>query len=164
MFDRAELEEAFTRYQQRGTDAAASHDWDAWADQFTEDAIYVEHLYGMFQGREAIRTWITRTMTTFPGVQMPIFPVNWSVFDLERGWIVCEIANRMADPGDGSIHEAANLTVLHYAGNDQWSREEDVYNPSSFVSMITGWCRRAEELGTITDDARRWMRAVQGRS
>lgn len=157
MFSRSDLEEAFTAYQQRGRDAAAAHDWNPWADQFTEDATYVEHLYGSFEGREAIRSWITRTMTTFPGVRMPIFPVEWHIIDEARGWIVCQIANRMEDPGDGSIHEASNLTILHYAGDDKWSYEEDVYNPAHFMTMIQGWCRRAEELGKLPDDARTWL-------
>lgn len=163
MFTRAQLEDAFAGYQQCGKRAAETHDWNPWADQFTEDATYVEHLYGSFSGREAIRAWITKTMTTFPGVRMPIFPVTWSVLDPDRGWVVCEIVNRMEDPGDGSVHEAANLTVLHYAGDGLWSREEDVYNPANFMTMIQGWCRRAEELGTLPDDARAWLAAVNRR-
>jgi hypothetical protein len=154
------LDEAFTTYQQRGLEAASTHDWNAWADQFTEDATYIEHLYGSFDGREAIRSWITRTMTTFPGVRMPVFPIDWHVVDEERGWIVCSIANRMQDPGDGSVHEASNLTVLHYAGGGLWSYEEDVYNPADFMTMIQGWCRRADELGNLPDDARNWLAAV----
>lgn len=97
----------------------------------------------------------------FPGSRMPIFPVTWYVVDEERGWIVAEIMNRMEDPGDGSIHEAANLSVLHYAGDGQWSHEEDVYNPNNFMAMIQGWCRRAEELGNLPDDAQRWQAAVR---
>lgn len=160
MFTRAELDEAFVVYQQRGREAATTHDWNPWADQFTEDATYIEHLYGTFDGREAIRAWITKTMTTFPGVVMPEFPVEWHVIDEQRGWIVCQIANPMPDPGDGSLHSASNLTILHYAGDGLWSYEEDVYNPADFMAMIQGWCRRAEELGTLPDDARRWLDAV----
>ena len=156
-YDRLELEEQFLAYQARGREAAASHDWNPWADQFTEDATYVEHLYGSFEGREAIRRWITRTMTSFPGVRMPLFPVNWHVIDTERGWVVCEVANRMEDPGDASVHEASNITILHYAGDGLWSREEDVYNPALFMSMIKSWCRRADELGTLPDDGRAWL-------
>jgi hypothetical protein len=163
VFTRSELDEAFVAYQQRGLDAAKTQDWNAWADQFTEDATYVEHLYGSFEGREAIRAWITRTMTTFPGVMMPTFPIEWHVTDEARGWIICKIANRMEDPGDGSVHEASNLTILHYAGEGMWSYEEDVYNPAHFVTMIQGWCRRAEELGNLPDNARAWQEAVRQR-
>ena len=35
----------------------------------------------------------------------------------------------MKDPGDGSVHESPNLSVLKYAGDGLWSYEEDAYNP-----------------------------------
>ena len=130
---RQELEKAFDDYQAVAAAAGRSGDWNAWADLFTEDAVYEEHLFGRFEGREAIRGWITRTMSAFPGNAMPDFPVDWYVIDEERGWIVCQISNRMADPGDGSIHEAYNFTLLKYAGEGLWRYEEDIYNPSKFA-------------------------------
>ena len=66
-WSRAELEEAFERYQRAALEAGVSGDWNAWADLFTEDATYVEHLYGIMGGREAIRRWITKTTSTTPG-------------------------------------------------------------------------------------------------
>ena len=68
--------------------------------------------------------------------------------------------NRMEDPGDGSIHEAANITILHYAGDGQWSSEEDVYNPADFLTMLKGWKARCDVLGTLPDDARDWFTAM----
>jgi ketosteroid isomerase-like protein len=145
-FTRGELEEAFAAYQRAAATAGGTGDWRAWADQFTEDAVYVEHHYGRFEGREAIRAWITETMGTFPGNRMPEFPVDWYVVDEDRGWIVCQVENRMEDPGDGSVHQGANITILHYAGGGRWSYEEDVYNPAHFATMVRGWQRRVDEL------------------
>lgn len=145
-WSRAELEREFTEYQRRAAEAGASGDWVPWADQFTPDARYVEHHYGTFEGRDAIRAWITETMAAWPGREMPEFPVRWYVIDEDRGWVVCEVLNRMADPGDGSIHEAANITILHYAGDGQWSYEEDVYNPAHFATMLGEWSARKAEL------------------
>jgi hypothetical protein len=141
------LEAAFVRYQGRAAEAARTGDWATWSEQFTEDAEYVEHHYGTMRGRDAIREWITTTMAEFPGNVMPEFPTEWHIVDDERGWIVCQVWNRMADPGDGSVHQAYNLTVLHYAGDDQWSYEEDVYNPTSFATMVQDWiaAKRAAE-------------------
>ena len=136
---RDELEREFAAYQERGAEAGRTGDWSPWADQFTEDATYVEHHYGRFEGREAIRSWITKVMSEFPGADMPEFPIGWYVVDEDRGWIVCQVFNRMRDPGDGTVHEADNVTILHYAGDGLWSYEEDVYNPAHFAEMVKGW-------------------------
>jgi ketosteroid isomerase-like protein len=149
-YSRQELEDAFAAYRAAGEEAGRTGDWAAWADQFTEDAVYIEHHYGRFDGREAIRDWISGCMGEFPGSAMPEFPIGWYVVDEERGWIVCQVFNRMIDPGDGSVHEMDNLTVLHYAGDGLWSYEEDVYNPADFEKMVRGWLdvrRQVREAG-----------------
>jgi len=51
MPSRAEMEAAFRRYLEVG---AYGRDWNAWADLFSEDAVYVEAQYGTFHGREAM--------------------------------------------------------------------------------------------------------------
>ncbi len=138
-FSRAEMEREFEAYQERGRIAGATGDWSPWADQFTEDAVYIEHLYGRFEGREAIRTWITETMAPFPNNQFVHFPIEWAVFDEGRGWIVCEVQNRLTDLGDGSVFQASNFTRLVYAGDGMWSYEEDVYNPQTMADAVKGW-------------------------
>jgi uncharacterized protein (TIGR02246 family) len=132
---RDEIEREFVKYQERG----AAGDWSAWADQFTEDAVYVEHEYGEFQGRENIRAWIVETMTTWPGNAMPDFPVEWYLIDEQRGWVVFKVWNNMTDPGDGTTHGEYNFSLLKYAGDGRWCYEEDVYNPAHFGTMIKGW-------------------------
>ena len=143
---REEIEQAFEGYQQAVRQACATGDWNLFADLFTEDATYVEHLFGRMEGREAIRAWITRTMAQWPGTEMNAFPIGWYIVDEDRGWIACEIFNRMRDPGDGSVHEETNLTLLKYAGDGMWSYEEDIYNPASFAQMVRGWIDRKREL------------------
>jgi uncharacterized protein (TIGR02246 family) len=146
-FTRDEIERAFADYQAAGATAGRTGDWASWADLFTEDATYVEHHYGRLEGREAIRSWISETMATFPGNRMPLFPIDWYLIDEDRGWVVCQVENRMDDPGDGSVHQASNITILHYAGDGRWSYEEDVYNPAHFVTMLAGWQERVDALG-----------------
>jgi hypothetical protein len=138
-WSRAELEEAFDNYRRVALEAGVSGDWNHWADLFTEDATYVEHLFGTLGGREAIRRWITTTMAQSPNNEMKYFPVEWYIIDEDRGWVVCQIWNRMADPGDGSLHQAYNFTLLKYAGDDKWSYEEDIYNPKHFQEMLKAW-------------------------
>ena len=67
---------------------------------------------------------------------MKEFPHDWCVCDEERGWWICQIENRFRDPGDGEIYEAYNITVLKYAGDMQFSSEEDVYNPAAFAPVV----------------------------
>ena len=85
------------------------------------------------------------------------FPVAWSVFDDERGWIICEIGNLMRDPGDGSVHTGAehNDPALRRRAAVQLRR--GVYNPLNFAAMVTGWARIADAYGTLPDDGRAWL-------
>ena len=138
-YPRQEIEEAFSHYRDVAARAAAAGRWDDWVELFTEDATYIEHHYGRYEGREAIREWISETMSTAVNKDMNAFPVRWYVIDEDRGCVVCSVINRMADPGDGSVHEADSWTRLEYAGDGRFSLEEDMYNPNEFARMIAAW-------------------------
>jgi ketosteroid isomerase-like protein len=148
-----EIESAFAHHDQVVVEVGQSWDWSRFADEFTEDAVYVEHALGTRHGREQIREWIVSTMNTFPGTEMPFFPTSWHSIDEEKGWVFCEVLNRMKDPGDGSIHERTTITVLKYAGDGLWSYEEDAYNPMNFMVMLRDYIQRCVDLGTASDDA-----------
>lgn len=156
-FTRAELTAAFATFEETVAHAAQTRDWDPWVEQYTPDVLYIEHAAGTMRGREEVRTWIWKTMTSFPGSYMTAFPSLWSVADEESGRIICELDNPMRDPGDGTIISATNISIVTYAGDGQWSRQEDVYNPLRFVKATMKWCRKAAELGTLTDEAAAWM-------
>src|SRR5580698_1842600 len=138
-WSREELQQAHDHYLAVANECSEQRDWRRWADLFTPDAEYLAYHFGRFNGREAIFNWITETMSSWPNSDMTAFPHEWCVCDTERGWWVCKILNRMADPGDGNIYEEANLTVLHYAGDMQFSYEEDAYNPAAFGPMLVAW-------------------------
>jgi hypothetical protein len=147
MYSRDEIEQAFQHYQDVARAAGAKQEWRAWADLFTEDATYIEHHFGEMHGREAIYTWIQTAMNEPLAKEMTEFPIAWYVIDESRGWVVCQIWNRMNDPGDGSVHQAYNFTLLKYAGNNQWSYEEDIYNPAKFEQMIGEWAMVKQRYG-----------------
>jgi len=145
-YSKQELEDAFAEYQRVAAVAARTGEWGPWADLFTEDATYEEHVYGTFHGRDEIAAWISHTMAQPGADQMTSFPIAWYIIDEDRGWIVCQVWNRMADPGDGSVHQAYNFTLLKYAGNGKWSYEEDIYNPARFESMLKGWAETKQRI------------------
>ncbi|OBI80078.1 nuclear transport factor 2 family protein [Mycobacterium sp. E740] len=153
-WSRKELTDAFQTYQDVVADIGQTWNWASYADQFTEDATYVEHALGNLSGRAAIRDWIVSTMNIFPGSEMPFYPVEWLSIDVDEGWVVNRNVNTMKDPGDGSVHGTPVITVLKYAGDGKWSYEEDAYNPMNFLVMVQGYIQRCHELGTISDDAR----------
>lgn len=136
---RAEIEDAFDKYQAAALKGGQTGNWRDWANCFTQDATYFEHHYGKFWGREKIFQWISTTMAEFPPSQMTAFPIVWYSIDEERGWIFCEVMNRMAELDDGEIYQEPNLTILHYAGGGLFSYEEDAYNPANMGKMITRW-------------------------
>jgi hypothetical protein len=138
-WSREELQRAHDNFVATANRCADSGEWADWANLFTEDAHYVEHTYGEMHGREAILGWIASTMAEWPNKAMTSFPHAWCVCDEEKGWWICRIENRFRDPGDGSVHQAHNITVLHYAGDLQFSYEEDAYNPANFGPVVRNW-------------------------
>lgn len=162
LFSRAELEAAFQTFEQTVDRAAETQDWDAWVAHYTDDITYVEHAAGTMHGRDEVREWIYRTMTVFPGSYMTAFPSLWSVIDEPTGRVICELDNPMRDPGDGTIISATNISIVTYAGDGKWRRQEDIYNPLRFVKASLAWCRKAAELGTLDAEAQAWMKQHGG--
>jgi hypothetical protein len=162
VYTRDELAAAFATFEQTVDRAAQAKNWDEWVQHYTPDVDYIEHAAGTMKGRDEVRTWISKTMSTFPGSHMTAFPSLWSVIDESTGRIICELDNPMLDPGDGTIISATNISIVTYAGDGTWSRQEDIYNPLRFVQAAIKWCKKAEKLGTLDDDAARWLQTYGG--
>jgi hypothetical protein len=143
-WSRDELESAFQHYVTTAADAVARGDWTQWSELFTEDATYVEHHYGVFEGKPAITAWINSTMSPFPGMH---FPIEWHVVDEERGWIVFLAWNRMPDPDGNGPYQAGSWSLLKYAGDNRFSYEEDMYNPNEFSEMLEAWQAARKKAG-----------------
>jgi SnoaL-like domain len=156
-FGAEEITEAYAAFHEQVESFVDRGDWHGFADLFTEDAVYVEHSYGTFRGREEIRAWSTTTMSTFPGGIMTGFPLAWQVVDVPTSRVICEVRNLMPDPGDGTLLEEPNITIVTYAGDGLFSREEDVYNPLRFLKMSLRWAKIAEAHGNLTDEAREYV-------
>jgi hypothetical protein len=130
-FDRSEVEEAYHHFVAVGD----SGDWNAWADLHTQDGVWLEHAFGEIRGREAIRRTILRVMKPVP---MMVFPVDWYMIEGNR--VVYYPWQVMPDPtgGDG-VYRFGCITILEYAGDGEFSRQEDLYNPREGEAVIKRW-------------------------
>lgn len=120
-YARGELEAAFRTYWGAG---AVGEDWDAWADCFTEDAHYVEHVLGDLHGREAIRAWIKPIMAQF-GELYTVY--EWHTVDEAGGRVIVYMQNRRDHPSGRGTIDFPGITILNYGGNGLWKREEDYW-------------------------------------
>jgi ketosteroid isomerase-like protein len=119
-FSRDEIEREF----QRRIVMQEKDDWKGFGETFTPDAVYVEHHEGTFKGRDKILAWLIPVMDRCRGWT---YPIDWVAIDGNR--VIYHWRNRL--PGtrpDGSYYEFAGVTVVQYAGNGQWSFQEDIYN------------------------------------
>jgi len=119
-FSREEIEREF----QRRIAMQERDDWKGFGETFTQNALYVEHHEGTFEGREAILAWLLPVMDRCRGWT---YPIDWVAIDGNR--VIYHWKNRL--PGkrpNGSFYEFPGLSVVEYAGNGRWSFQEDVYN------------------------------------
>ena len=132
-YGRDEIESAFRRYWQTG---AVGERWDDWADLFTEDADYVEHVLGTLKGREAIRAWIKPIMEQF----CELYTVyEWHSVDPGLGRVVVYMQNRRDHPSGRGVIDFPGITILDYAGHDRWKREEDFWAVPTAHQTVTDY-------------------------
>ena len=80
-YSRAEIEEAFAKFQATAAEAGVTGDWRAWSECFTEDVEYYEHHYGRMHGRAQVLDWINTTMAESINKDMSSFPIAWTMID-----------------------------------------------------------------------------------
>jgi predicted SnoaL-like aldol condensation-catalyzing enzyme len=149
---REEVEAAFAEYVRLGAEGL---DWPAWAELFTDDAIYIEHNLGTFEGRESIKNWIVGTMAEFTGMT---FAIDWAIIDGDR--VAFYIWNLLPDPTGGDARYGfPNATVIEYAGDGKWKFEEDYYNPANADAEVRRWIEAGGRRNTPAD---RSLTAIPG--
>jgi len=139
----SDLRDAYEHFSRVSDEGAASADYNAFADLFTEDCTYVEHVFGEMHGREAVREWIVPLMKDYPTNQMT-YTHDWVLFDEDNRRVIFCARTHMPDVGDGHEYSTTNWSMIDYAGNGQWSREEDIYNPAHFGTLLTDWLAAKE--------------------
>lgn len=139
-YSREELAAAHDHLIALSVAAQGSGQWDEYCELFTEDALYVEHFLGTYHGRDEIKQWLIPAMTAWPQMR---FPVKWRTFNEEDGLVVFAVGNDMPEVDGNGPYSVPSWTLLEYAGNNQWSREEDIYNPDAMLKMLSRWCDAA---------------------
>jgi hypothetical protein len=139
-FERDDLEQAFQKYWRTG---AVGEDWDAWADLFTEDAQYVEHVLGNLNGREAIRAWIKPIMAQY-GELYTVY--EWHSIDPASGRAIVYMQNRRDHPSGRGTIDFPGVTILDYAGNGSWRREEDFWAVPRAQATFTEYMDACKQL------------------
>lgn len=151
-FERSEVEAAFAEFCRRGV---GTHDWPAWAEVFTDDALYEEHNLGVFRGRAEISEWIVHEMAKFPSMTLWM---EW--VDIDGDHVSFYIWNNMPDPaGTGTSYQFPNTTVLRYAGDGRFDWEADFYNPADAVRIVTAWVQAGGRRSTPPDHS---LRGIEG--
>jgi hypothetical protein len=154
-FSRAEIEDAFEEYQRR----ARGNDWVGWSELFVDAAVYLEHEYGTFYGRDAIRDWIIDTMGKANGMT---FPVEWHMVDDDR--VVWYTWNQFPQlPGHAtSDFQFATISILRYAGDGKWASQEDVYNAKEADAVLREYLHAAHGAGVDVGGTFEQLRASEG--
>ena len=133
-----EIRAAYDRYTEtRDRIEAGELGWDALAEFFTDDATFIDPAWGRIEGIDAIRKFLADSMA---GLEDWRFPRQWTAIDgdvLVSGW-----QNRL--PGrrpDGNPYQALGISVMTYAGDGKFSKEEDILNMVHVFELIreSGW-------------------------
>ncbi len=133
-----EIRAAYERYvETRNRVESGELAWQALADFFTEDAVFVDPAWGRVEGREAIRKFLVESMS---GLENWAFPREWTAIEGDR--VVSAWQNRL--PGqraDGTPYQVLGISVLEYAGDGLFRSEIDVLNMVEVTELIreSGW-------------------------
>ncbi|MGO9917281.1 MAG: hypothetical protein ACLQIB_21600 [Isosphaeraceae bacterium] len=94
MYSQEELAAAHDHFMALSKASQESGDLEEYTDQFTEDALYIEHFLGVRHGRQEIKDWLIPAMKNW--TQMT-FPLKWRTFNEEQGLVVFCVGNDLPD-------------------------------------------------------------------
>src|SRR6266850_423482 len=75
-------------------------------------------------GRETVRRWIVPIMDKYRELYTGY---EWHVVDAERGRVVFYVQNRRDHPSGKGTIDFPGVSIIEYAGNGKWKREEDYW-------------------------------------
>ena len=136
------LQAAFAVYCRVKDTCSKTQNWAPYADLFTEDCLVIEHAYGEFRGREAVRKYIVDVMAPYANMT---FPQEWVTFDPTNGAVIFLVRNAFPPPlqASGEPFFIPNVTRLVYGHDGLWSEEQDWYNPARDAPRVVRAWRAA---------------------
>jgi ketosteroid isomerase-like protein len=138
-YSREEIEQAFRKYWSTG---AVGEDWDGFADMFTEDVRYVEHVLGTMNGREEIRKWIKNIMEEYCELYTAY---EWHTVDEERNTVIVYMQNRRDHPSGSGTIDFPGITILGYAGGGLFDYEEDYWSVPAGQATVDEYASACEQ-------------------
>jgi limonene-1,2-epoxide hydrolase len=131
--ERAEIEATIERYLElRRAATAGDRPWSDLKEVFTDDAVFVDSMWGRHEGVDALVAFLDTSMA---GLADWDFPHFWQAIDGDR--VFLRWSNRL--PGtraDGGPIDNMGLSYLEYAGAGKFSYEEDLYSESHLVRAM----------------------------
>jgi hypothetical protein len=144
--ERAEIEATIQRYLElRRAAIKGDIPWSNLKEVFTDDAVFVDSVWGRHLGVDALVEFLDTSMT---GLESWDFPHFWEAIDGDR--VFLRWSNRL--PGsrpDGAPIDNMGMSYLEYAGNGKFSYEEDMYSESHLMEAMkqSDWSPSAEMTG-----------------
>lgn len=125
--ERAEIEAAIQRYLElRRAAIAGDIPWSALKEVFTDDAVFIDSVWGRHQGSDALVEFLDNSMA---GLETWDFPHFWEAIDGDR--VFLRWSNRLpGETPDGQPIDNFGMSYLEYAGGGKFSREEDMFSES----------------------------------
>jgi hypothetical protein len=147
-FGRNEVEEQFAHLYFTG---CVQEDWTSWADLFTDDCRYVEHFWGVLNGRDEVRRWIDPVMLGVPEIYTVL---DWYMIDDDK--VVWALQNRRdnPDPDGPAYFDFAGLSVAWYAGDGRWAGEEDYWDVRGARTTAEDYAAACRKTGTTEPAAK----------
>jgi hypothetical protein len=104
---------------------AGKKGWDVLADFFTEDAAYIDPVWGRVEGRENVRKFFVESMQGLTGYGWST-PENWMMAEGHR--LISQWDQILGYKEDGSPWMVAGLSILYYAGDGLFCYSHDMLN------------------------------------
>jgi ketosteroid isomerase-like protein len=111
--------------------------WDALAQFFTDDAVYIDPAWGRIQGLDEVSAFFVDSMK---GLEDWTFPVEYAAIEGDTVVVKWWQITPGERPG-GEPYVQSGISTLHYAGDGKFDYEEDLLNMVHVLDDLrqSGW-------------------------